>query len=248
MVDNSFLDKLKKLLNKAQSSDSEAEAKALNDKVQELCLQHNIDMQLVSSHELESSNPLIEDKLSLDELSDKRHGKWIHVLIVGICRNYFTQCILTNHHGDSLGNLAVLGRKDNVATTIQMAIYLIGAIRRIEAQCWREYMGIQKRGAYRRDFLLACASRICQRMDERSMELRKEAEQREKSSTNTVTALIKLSNTEVSNFFHKSYPRVKATRGGRTQGKDGARAGYDAGGKISLNNQVGSGSNNRLLN
>lgn len=239
-MDDKLLDKLKKLLDKAKSTDSEAEAQSFMNKVQEMLIENNLSMSSLESHTLNEKNAVIKTKFSLEELTDKRHGQWLSYLINGVAKAFLCQAILSKHGREAHQvNIFIIGRENNIAVVGSMIEYLQPTVMRLEREGWSTYSGPQKRGSYRRDFLLACALRISSRLKENQRKLEQE--------NNKVTALIRVNDTAVAEFVSKEFPYLKRGKSANQKFRDGTFDGTTAGNKVNLNNQIG-GSNKGFLN
>jgi hypothetical protein len=240
-MDQALLDKIKKLLNKAQGTDNENEAQLFMNKVQELLIENGLEMAQVEEHDLKDRNSITKQELSLEEMHDKRHGKWLHHLVFGICNAYLCEGILSgsSFSKSGIGKLYVMGKQDNIQITLQMIEYLIGTIKKIEKKAWSEYEGRQLRGAYRRDFLFACQERVVDRLQEQKREMQ--------YKDNKVTSLIRLNDKALEAFVQKEFPRVKPMKTTQQKFRDGTHDGYDAGNRVGLNNQIGGSSSTKHI-
>jgi len=230
------LDLAKKLINKANSTDSESEAQALMNKVQELLVKNGITMQQVEQHELKGTNSVIKDLFALDELADKRHGKFVGELLKHLARAYLCHCIFTN--GGK--GLWILGKTENIIMVREMLSYLLPVIYNLEKEGWRTYGGNQKRGAYRRDFLMGCSDRIGYRLIENMEKLKQEVV--------GTTALVLYNDKQIDEYKAKEFPFLRTIKGATRKNRDGRSDGAAAGDRVNLNNQIGGrGSNTGLL-
>lgn len=236
-----ILDKLAKLYAKAKSTDSEQEAQALMAKVQQLLLEHNLAMSTLDNHEAKGKNSVNQKIFEVHRFTTKVEGDWVSKLVNGICNTNLCRAIrerIGTHLTDSI--MHIVGREETIPIVIGMIEYLIPTIKRVESQSWSQYRGIQKRGAYRRDFLMACTLRVIERLKENQQKIAQE--------NNNITALVLRNDQSVQVYIKQAFPHLKSSKPTVLKQRDGHFAGKSAANNISLNSQIGTASSRNRLN
>lgn len=256
-MDTQLLDKIKKLLEKAKSTDSEAEAQAFMNKVQQLLMENNLSMSQLEAHSVsEKDTPVTKSEVRLDDITDKRHGAWLSYLLNGICTANLSKAILVKGFmKESLGSIYVIGKEHNTIVVLGMFEYLRKTIIEIEKKSFKEYEGTQKRGAYRRDFLFACQQRVCQRLRENIQEMEAEEQRKLQAANqekglmilNPITEMMRINKEAVDKYIAQEYGALGKAKGTTQKYRDGTAAGSAAGGGINLSGQIGgSGGTKRI--
>lgn len=240
MTENPILDKIAKLYAKATATDSEQEAQAFMDKVHALMLEHNLEMSSIKSHKVKGKDTITENRFNIADYSSKVEGEWVSKLIFNIARAFLARAIKQRWGKNATDStMIIIGREENLPVIIGMIEYLIPTIKRVEKKTWSEYTGIQKRGAYRRDFLMACGLRVTQRLKENMIKAEQE--------NNKVTALIRVHDAAVGDYMGDKYPNLISSKPTKLKLRDGHHAGSLAGNSINLSSQISSASSNKRL-
>ena len=231
-----ILEKIEKLMAMANDTSSINEAEVAAKKAQELLLKFNLTMQDVNSN-VDERETLVGDELfEMGKIWKKVEGNWIQNLYSVVARNNLCRIILRPKHGGRnwtvIGkDIWVIGRAANVELVNFMCQQLIPRIRNIEKKSWNEYQGWDKRGKYRRGFLIGCVHGIGQQLYAQMNTMKKEHK--------NLHALIVVNDKAVDAFVANKWPKLGNSRGGSTSSHDGYSQGKAAGKSMSIHKGVG---------
>ena len=109
MVQDSIMHKIKHLIEKSKSSDSQAESDSFMLKAQELLAKYNLDSYHVTSYEQVKKEGVMEDRI-------KYEGDWEMRLLSALSRGNFCRIVI---QGDS-GIISVIGLPSNVEVVLYL--------------------------------------------------------------------------------------------------------------------------------
>ncbi len=238
-VPESILDKIKKLIALQSGATTEAEAANCAARTQDLLLRYNLDMAQVESHQIKGKNPIIRVDMDLNPYSGKSDSDWVLRLINGLAMTNFCRVVHTQN-GSLKGSAAIIGNEVNITVVREMFTYLVGTIKSLATRYWANYMGEEKKNAFKRGFYRGCVMTIRERLEA-------ELEKAKVVDTN-VTALVVLSNQLVENKVNEEFPRLTNSKSAKLGAMGGLAHGRMAGNTIGLNKQVNSNSHQNRLN
>lgn len=128
-VSDSMMKRIKALIDKANSTDSAAEAESFMAKANELLLKYNLDAEHVMSKEEVQKTGVQEDTVGFDE-------PWHQNLMSAIVRHNLCKMLISRHNG----RLHVVGRPANVNAVIMMFDFFRGAITRIAMEAYKKLL------------------------------------------------------------------------------------------------------------
>lgn len=228
-------DKLRKLValrDSANKIGSLAEAETLAQKIQELCLKYNLE---ASQLGLKEPEQFVKNLKEFEV--DKREGDWMEFLWGAIAKYNFCQVIGVS----KTKKFYLIGKPVNVEIVEYTTLQMRNRIQDIEKACWKEYSGVEKRGAYRRGFYRGAALGIADKLRENNTKLQTETPQ--------YVGLMKVEGQALMEFVAQSFGKLGYSKSSRLSGSNGREQGYEKGSQMGINRGVGAGSNSsRLLN
>jgi hypothetical protein len=226
-------DKIKKLFALSQSP-NEAEAMAAFTKAQELLTRHNLSMS-----DLADSAPEQLEEQIVDE--SQRPSSWKGTLLGAVSKaNY---CMSFTRHNSQGIKQMMLGRPVNIQSARMQFEYLVEAVERLAK------LEVGDR-TFKNSFRLGAAHRLYARIVE-GIEKQKREGMAANGNSAPVTAIVMRSLYEKLESELKAYAKDKLNLKIRTQrpannSREGYEAGQSAGDRVSLNKQVGGGSQRYL--
>jgi hypothetical protein len=168
--------KIKKLLSLqegAEKINSLEEAANAAEKIQRLLLKHNLSLRDVQSMEerVEGTDHTIVP--ASDYGYNKREGGWVASLVNGIAKHNLCYLVITSCQGE-LETLTILGSADNLEIVTYMSKTLIKMARNMETRAWAYYDGSEKRGKFRRGFLMGFTMGVLKKLRETLEEMQAE--------------------------------------------------------------------------
>jgi len=232
-----IIEKIKKLMQMVEGG-TPKEAENAARLSQRLLIKYNLDMAEVNDTALQDEMAVGDELFEMGKIWKKVEGSWIVRLYSVISQNNFCR-IITRSHYPYGKDIWVIGKMVNVELVNFICRQLIPRIREMEARAWKEYEGWDKRGVYKRGFLLGCASGIgIQLYDQMAKE--KEVEPK-------LGALIVLNDKLVDQHVNDKWPNLGRGRGSTTSSHDGYGAGKKAGKSMSIRQGIsGNRSTSRL--
>lgn len=240
-VDNAILDKVKKLLNKAQGTHSEAEAETATNMARALLLKYNLEMSMVENHTLKDNLSIADITLDLSNDTSKTDGGWIHKLLNVLAISNF--CTLVGMGNDS-SRFYLIGKPINTQTVTLMYEYLIPVAKNLANKRFKEYEnagGNEKRNKWKRGYYQGFVKAIGDRLKLETIKA--------ESDNSKVTDLIIVNKQALATYTENRFPNMrKAKPKLGTRSVDGRAQGYNDGTSVGLNKQVGSSNSNSQLN
>lgn len=238
-----IFDKIKKLLayqEDAERRDAIHEAANAAQRIQDLLLKHNLDLATVKGKVERDSSDIKEDSISLNDLGwDKRHGSWMESLFSVIAEYNLCRAILSTglyFGGKTIINMYLIGTKENIEIITYIVEQLIEKARNAEKAEWSRYHGSDKRGRFRRGFLMGFVIGI-------KVQLKKQKETII-SQNNNMMALIKVNDTAISQYVSNRFKSLKSGKARKSNHSDGVLLGYQNG----LNTTMNKGIESNLIN
>lgn len=231
-VKKKMLDKVRKLLALATSS-NENEAAIAAEKAQALLAEYNISMAEVGN--IHQDN---DDDIIIDEMDKIRMKPWRRPLAQAVAQMYFCSYFYVNY--GKKDKHSFVGTEANTTVTKMMFKYLVDTIETLAVQyAERDVPTISERGRYRRSFRTSCTLRLCSRIRQRIEEAK-----RGEIKGETGRALVLASMYD--QWALKTRQHLESTLGAprvvrsvmRPSDAAGTRAGYEAGDKIGLDQQM----------
>lgn len=231
-----ILEKISKLLAKAESTDNQAEAEAFMAKVNELLTTYNLTLMDVNAKNRADSEKsgLPNDEFPLSEYIIKTEGKWVVQLFHGVCKFNYCMSVSMNGRTPKDTSMWVTGEEANIQTSKALFDYLWKSGKRLKANAWKEYQngpGIEKKNTFTRGFYIG----YVQALRNRFHDLKVEREQANCKVTDLMVVNDKALEKSVKEHFGNNLGR---SRGGSSKGAAGVVRGRQAGNSISLNKQI----------
>lgn len=232
-METKIIERIQKLL--ALQKDAEAqgsleEAANAASKAQTLLLKHNLDLAKVNGH---SKVDVILTEISCKGTGwNKRQGKWMQGLYKSICDHNFCALVLSSGWDKEEVRLNVMGEPHNLEVVEYMGYTLSQILLRMEKKAWVSYKGLDKKGTFRRGYLLGATLAINQKLEDMRSVALKESDQ--------VAALVLVQSKKVEDFKNNKYQDLKKSRKGGTN-STAVGQGYADGKKVAINKGVGQG-------
>jgi len=257
-IQDKLIDKVRKLLAKAESTTNQNEAEAFMAKANTLLIQHNLTMSEVQTEE-ESS--MIEDE-GLEFGTNSEEGKWEGTLMATICNFNLCQSLLHTKMYSKGGTMSIIGSPVNVESVLHMYTIARDTIRRLARKSYSDLRAEAKRinvgysdlelskmgvlpyrAVYIRSFLKGANQGLWSKMQAEAAN-RFEDDQ----DTKDKYGLMVVNNKEqLKQFMHDKYSNLKTSRQtGKASCGAALRAGRNAGKNVSFNKGVSSQSTLRL--
>ena len=232
---DAVLDKIEKLLAMADRGTlHEAETAAAM--ASKLLLKFNLSMDDVDTRIDDKERAVTDELFEMGKIWKKAEGNWIQNLYSAVARNNLCKIILKPRYGGPrwtvMGkDIWVIGKRTNVDMVNFMCQQLIPRIRNLEGRSWKEYQGWDKRGKFRRGFLIGATVGISQQLAEQLRSLKKEEPK--------LDALIIYNDRAVETYVSQKWPNLSKGRGSSTSSNDGYSQGKSAGKNMQIRKGVG---------
>ncbi len=138
---------------------------------------------------------------------NKRQGQWMMVLFNGIAKYNFCQIVLTNTGRDI--KIHVMGEPQNIEVVVYLGAQLSTRLLNMEKRAWNPYQGQDKKGTFRRGYLMGASMGIISKLREQ-----REAASRASAS---VTALVLVQSEKVALFVEQEFPSLGKSRASKTK-------------------------------
>ena len=233
-MSSKILEKLEKLLKKAESTDNQAEAEAFMAKVNELLVAYNLEMaDLRANMKVNDTQPgLPTTEFELGDYLIKTEGSWVSTLLFVICKyNFCKGLLLINSYELKRTKMWIVGEEVNIKTVLGLFDYLFISGKKLCSKAWTEYHGPDKKGTFKRSFYMGYNNILTSRLQE----IRQEQEKNKPQVMALVRSTDALIKTAMEEEFGNNLGRAKASKSSSTAGYG---AGVSAGRNISLNKQM----------
>lgn len=235
-------DRIRKLMAKATGTDNESEAATFMEKAQGMLLEHNLSMEDVNEVHTED-----QDTIADREIETQPH-KWRYLLGIGVAEMYLCGHVFEPHDRPGTSTEyhkhCFIGTRANVTVAKIMFVYLMNTVEGLAQQGAKRFKTIGEKSKYRTDFRKACVRRLRVRMAQRVIDAKEGGEVKTEEG-NTLPALLSLfEKHEAQNEAKKDKEYgenalvAPKSRDGKTLSAEGAADGYDAGDRISLDQQL----------
>ncbi len=236
-MDKKLIEKVRKLL--ALSADAEnqgslAEAANAAQKAQDLLMKHNLSMEEVNK----DPNQITIDQTMVEIVKqgwNHRHGKWLYSLYNAAAKANLCETFISTQKG--FERVYIVGEEHNREIAQYLAEQLTIRIYKMESYSWRVYQGREKRGTFRRGYLLGATLAVRDRLLE-SFKKAAEATEQTRALVHTKDALI----TE-----YLAGLGLKTAKRSKVSGMDGFRNGHKDGKDISIHKGVKSNALNQKV-
>lgn len=222
--------KIKKLLDLSEGAKeigSLEEAANAAEKAQGLLMKHNLSMAEIK--DIEISDIGHAQIMGGDFNFEKREGLWTPTLMGNLCEHNLCRTLISKA-GSQISKLTVIGEEQNVSMVMDMFISLVALARHLERTHWSKYQGLEKRGKFRRGFLMGFSIGIGDQLRNSLARLKAQSE--------GVTALVHVSSEAVNNYVNNNFALSrKRIRSGGTSSNDGLSRGFAEGKKSNVNFQ-----------
>ncbi len=233
MQKDKILDMIQKLLSLQKGTKYPHEAEAAAAKVQELLLKYNLEMDDVNTFTPEEESIVKEDIFETGE--KKSESTWILNLYQVVARYNFCRVLSfsrmrarDNPHGTVA---TIIGREGNREAVQYMVEWLIPNIRNLATEAFNEYEGSEKKGKFRRGFLMGCTEGIGTKLHNEWL--------RAQQADSKTTAVVARNDKEMGAFMKKVYPVLTSTRKKSLSSWDGRDEGTKAGQSMEIRRGVG---------
>lgn len=137
MSSEKLIDKVRKLLAKAERTDNQAEADSFMAKANEMLLKHNLTLSQVKTSN--DDNGITEEGYAVKFGDVMEEGKWETTLMATLCAHNMCDSIIHSMKYQKGGSMSVIGSEDNVATVLYMFDVSRNLIRRLSKSAYSDY-------------------------------------------------------------------------------------------------------------
>jgi hypothetical protein len=229
------LDRIEKLLAMADGGDLH-EAEVAAKMASKYLLKYNLSMADVDTRIDNNERAITDELFEMGRIWKKAEGNWIVNMYSAVARNNLCKIILKPRYGGRnwsvIGkDIWVIGTRTNVDMIHFICQQLIPRVRTLEGRAWSEYQGWDKRGKFRRGFLIGATVGIGQQLDSQLRQMKKEEIK--------LDALIIYNDKAVEKYVGNKWPSLGKSRGSTTSSNDGYSQGKVAGNNMSIHKGVG---------
>lgn len=237
--------RIKKLLDKANSTDSIHEKTALMAKAQELLQTYNLEIETITSFDADGKK-ITEERISY---SDFWEAQLMHI----ICSNNFA----TSFRVNGTDKICVIAQTNNISVITYMFSFFRNAVLNLSLNSYQNLLEEKKKQlteiginindfkkqfndlkkTHMEDFINGAVSGI-------SAKLREQKREAERSNSN-LTALILRNGADLSKYMERY--KIRQGRARKVRVSDAYNEGYRAGKNINMNSGVGGSNNNKLI-
>jgi len=248
---NQIKDKILKLLalqEGAEKIGSIAEAANAAEKIQNLLLKYNLDLAEIEGRKLEEKMGIEQNSLDLEDLGwNKKEGTWILVLYQALCRYNFCEFITRSTGKKKVYGFHVIGTKENVAIVTYFGEQLINRFKVMMASAWKEYEGDDKRGKWKRGYLMGACLGIAAKLRESYELARDKLEEitlnkdnfQQEFKENKLDALMVITANKIAKYVEEKMPNLGRGRCiHKNNGSDGISKGYEDGYKTNIHKGI----------
>ena len=193
-------------------------------KIQILLLKHNLSQAEVTDAIKEKTQVIGKSPVELTDTWKKNEGKWVLQLYNTMAKNNLCKVVVIG--GLDCPNVVILGKTENIEVVKYLCEQLIVRIRLLEKTTWPLYHGLDKRGAFRRAFLLGAVAGIGYKLKAQKIEFA--------GDDRNIYALIIRNEAEVEDYFKQAFPRTSKMRASCISSRTGLAAGREAGENMSI--------------
>jgi len=228
--------KIQKLMNMADGG-TQHEAEIAARMAQKLLLKFNLTMEEVDATVINGEMTVGDELFEMGKIWKKSEGNWIVNLYGAVASNNLCRIITKPKYGWSGHNhtvigkdIYVIGKMINVELVDFMCKQLIPRVRTGELNAWKAYEGWEKRGKYKRGYLIGCVGGISTQLYEQMKE--------SKVENKNLNALIVVNDKLVDDYIGNKWPSLGKGRGSSTSSNDGYSKGRKDGRSMSIHKGV----------
>jgi hypothetical protein len=249
MTEDTMIDKITKLLAKAERAGTPEEAEAFAAKATDLMMKHSIDEAMVANRKPGSSTKVAQLKIPVYGSYWQAHRE----IAFGVARAFDCKLLqgTTPYAGKQKGYALVVGFEDDLKLIEQLyASLLIQCQRGLDAfkrsgNLPSHYTPMEKFTA-RRSFIFGFADEVTRRLVEQRENAKASAQETNTGDTSVALVLANRKDA-VDQYFAEAFPRTGKARGGSLNvNGSGLRAGRVAGSQADIGNRRVQGSNKAL--
>lgn len=222
-----ILERIRKLHALASRNESTHEATAAAEKAQELCFQHNLDLEAVLASGGGERAPYVQADYVMK--ATRNDTGWKRSLFGGICKANFCSAIM--YSGTS--KMGVVGQKHNFDVVVYLFEYLTGEIERLAVRSCISEGIITKRSQYMRQFCEGASASVYWRL--------KAQHKTTAEATGESRELVVVQDRELGKAVRQFWPRLRTTHR-RISAGNGYGQGNAVGKSMPINRGVGGGS------
>lgn len=137
VIEEKLIDKVRKLIAKAENTDSQAESDAFMGKANALLLKHNLQMTQVES--VEDATAIQQDKSCVETGGIKSEGKWEDNLVGVLARHNMCRIIIHGMTYSHKGTVSIIGKPENIETVKYLFEVSRNTIRRLSKKAYKSY-------------------------------------------------------------------------------------------------------------
>ena len=227
------IQKLKALQESAEKLGSIEEAANAAAQTQRLLVKYNLSLEEVDAHIPEKE--VSHESFCCSYETKKSESTWVISLYHQISRFNFCSVIAINKY-----KIHLVGEKYNREVVKDLCESLIPRIRNLEKESWRTYSGLEKRGTFRRGFLVGVVKGIMMKLEYEMFRLKEEEPK--------LDGLILVKTESVKKYINDNF-YTKNGKSHRLSSQSGKSMGIEAGKNMSINRGIaGKGSIKQLGN
>ena len=129
--------------------------------------------------------------------------------------------------------ISIIGKPHNVNIVNYLCMQLIPQIRRAEKHAWDHYNGYEKRGTYRRGFLMGCTDGIYVQLKQQERDLR--------TAENKVDAMMVVNDNALQEYMKQEFGKLSRGKSSRSSSWEGRAQGTAHGKRMGINHGVSEG-------
>lgn len=250
-----LIDRVRKLIAKANGTDSQAEADLFMTKANKMLLEHNLTMTEVGTDE-EGGHSIEEIKQAAQFGSNKSEGnKWETLLMGVLCAHNMCDSIIHTKRHLPGGSISVIGSRENAETVLYLFDVAREMIRRLSKEAYKQYReeildgwsgeadekSLLKMGqlAYRmpwiRNYLKGAVLGLNEKLQSQKKDIMSEAGE----ATGEKFELMVVDNKQAIELYkEKKYPKLSKTRAATIADKGAYDQGKTDGKNINLNKGI----------
>jgi hypothetical protein len=239
--------KLIELRDGAEKIGSLYEAANAAEKVQRILLKHNLDLAEIEGKKYEQKLGITEDALDLKDLGwDKTQGTWMLVLYRALCQYNFCTFITRSSGKLKIYGFYLIGTKENIEIVKYFGEQLLNRFKVMMGVAWKEYEGNDKKGKFKRGYLMGVCLGIAAKLREQFELQRYETRtgpnlepKMEGHIINKIDALIVITQNKVMEYVKKKIPNLGEGRNYvKPNGSDAVEIGYIDGRNTEINKGI----------
>lgn len=243
MIPKQILDKLEKLIALRDNAGSPAEAENAAMRIQEILMKHNLDEAQIDAGIKAKNISIVGIKIPIDEVSNKKEGRWYLSLFDAIAKNNLCQIIRTTYRSKGSGIITVIGKEVNVEIVIYTVNNLAEKIRQAAKIVYKQSEGTinfnPNPNAFKRAFYMGCARGIALKLEEQTKDLIIE--------NPGIRGLIKVNEADIDTFINKEFSNVKTAKSVNYRDKSAYRTGVVTGRGMGVSKGIDPGDSQKLL-